>query len=125
MKKTLPLTALLLSAGLALAPLGAQRSAQDSGLDSRVAALEDALAKEQKAHAETRALLEETVTYLQEQAKSAQGMLEVLDAAEAAGFTAGINFRSREILLAGWREAYGTAQTDVPEAKKPAPAPAR
>ena len=125
MNTTLPLTALLLSAALVLAPLDAQRSAQDSGLDTRVAALEDALAREQKAHAETRALLDETVAYLQDQAHSAQSMLGVLDQAEAAGFTAGINFHSREILLAGWREAYGTAQKEVPGSKKPAAAPAR
>ncbi len=125
MKKTVPLTALLLSAGLALAPVGAQRSAQDSGLDARVAALEVALASEQKAHAETRALLDQTVAYLEEQSKSAQSMLGVLDAAEAAGFTAGINFHSRELLLAGWREAYATAQKDVPSAKKAPATPSR
>lgn len=125
MKKTIPLTALLLTAGLTLAPRGAQ-APQDGGLEARVAALEDALAKEQKAHAETSALLDQTVTYLQDVSKQAQAMLGVIDAAEAAGFTAGINFHSRELLLAGWREFYAAAKDNAPTPKKqPAPAPAR
>ena len=51
--------------------------------------------------------------------KSAQAMAQVLDEAEAQGFAAGINYQSRETLLAGWRKQLATFQDLGP--KKPAP----
>src|SRR5207237_1637432 len=64
--------------------------------------------------AETKALLAQTLKYLDEQSKSAAAMAATLDQAEAAGFTAGINFESRKILVKGWRDELAAMQTDVP-----------
>lgn len=125
MKKTFPIALLCLAAGLALPSVGAPALQEQEALDGRVAALEVALAKEQKAHAETRALLDQTIEYVRTQAQTAEKMMAVLDAAEAAGFTAGINFRSREILLGGFRDVWSTAQKDVPGGKQAPQQPAR
>ena len=63
---------------------------------------------------ETKATLAKVVRYLDAQAAGAAALHEALAASEAAGFTAGINPNSREILLAGWREQLSTMQKDVP-----------
>jgi hypothetical protein len=67
--------------------------------------------------------------YLEEQGKSAAAMESVLDQAEKAGFTYGVNPDSRHILLRGWREQLAAAQKDVPVAPvappPPAPAPTK
>lgn len=117
----------------AAAPRGARAaSAQDpvvqAPLEARVAALEGALGAEKARHDETRALLEATLAYLDRQAKGADSMLATLDASEQAGFTSGINFNSREILLRGFRDFWGGVRSDVPRSKparKPAPAPVK
>lgn len=99
---------------------GQQESAQaQPKLEARVAALEAALAQEKARHQETRRLLEETLAYLGRQAQASEAMLATLTASEEAGFTAGINFQSREILLRGWRDFHGTLQTDVPQLPAP------
>ena len=119
MKKSLPIALVSLALGFALSTVAARPTVQDDkGADARISALEVALAKEQKAHAETRALVDQTVEYLQAVSESAKQMMTALDQAEAAGFTAGINFHSREILLAGWRDVWSTAQKNVPTAKQ-------
>lgn len=59
--------------------------------------------------------------YLQDQAVAATAMANTLSASESQGFTKGINFGSRETLLAGWRSQLASAQKGVPGAK-PAPA---
>jgi hypothetical protein len=71
---------------------------------------------------ETRALLDETVHFLHENAKAAKAMAAVLDASEKEGFTFGINPRSREVLLEGWRKNLSAQQKSVPG--KPAEEPA-
>jgi hypothetical protein len=72
--------------------------------------------------AETKASVAKIVQYLEAQARSAASMSETLDTSEQAGFTAGINPNSRQILLSGWREQLTTLQTDLPTApKKPEP----
>ncbi len=63
---------------------------------------------------ETKVTLAKVVHYLDAQATSAAALQEALAASEAAGFTAGINPNSREILLAGWRATLNTQQRDVP-----------
>lgn len=121
MKKSLPIAASALALALLLSGARAQESSQGGeDLGKRVGALELALAAEQKAHAETRALLEQTVGYLHEQSAGAKKMMGVFQASEEAGFTAGINFRSREILLSGLRDYMTTLQKDVPGQKKAA-----
>jgi len=61
-----------------------------------------------------RKTLDEAQKYIEAQAKAAKALVEVLDAAEKAGFTFGINPESREILLKGWREELDTLQQGVP-----------
>ena len=46
--------------------------------------------------------------------------MSVLEQSEGLGFTAGINFRSREVLLAGMRELLRGLQKNVPGQPKPA-----
>jgi HAMP domain-containing protein len=67
-----------------------------------------------------RKTLDEAQKYIDAQAKAAKALVEVLDAAEKAGFTFGINPESRELLLKGWREELDTLQQGVPT---PLPAP--
>lgn len=114
MKKLLPIAGLLLICGFA-APQDDGRGNGD--VAKRVEALEtevQALRTELKA---TRALLDETSRYLESQARAAKDLQGTFDAAEKAGYTAGINFRSRELLLAGWRSYTGTLQKGVPGRK--------
>ena len=59
------------------------------------------------------ATLETWVTAQQTQSKLT---VAALAAAEAKGFTAGINFESREILLAAWRAEEATVQAAGPGA---------
>jgi hypothetical protein len=63
---------------------------------------------------ETQALLAQTLKYLDQQSKSASSMAATLDQAEAAGFTAGINYESRKILVKGWRDQLSALQKDLP-----------
>ncbi len=111
------------SAGVAPRTASAQDPAVQQALEARVAALETALTQEKARHQETRALLEQTVGYLERQAKGAEAVLAVLDASEEAGFTSGINFESRVILLGGLREFWTGVRTAVPQSKPPPPAP--
>ena len=113
MKKLLPIAGLLLICGFA-AP---QDDAGNDNLAKRVEALEtevQALRTELKA---TRALQDETSRYLDAQARAAKDLQGSFDAAEKAGYTAGINFRSRELLLAGWRSYTATQLKGVPGRK--------
>jgi hypothetical protein len=94
------------------------------GLEERVQALEGQLAAERKRNDETRALLDQTLTYLGSQAKASQALLTALDESEQQGFAVGENWRSRETLLRGLR-AWGTeAQSGLPAPPAPQPVPA-
>lgn len=64
----------------------------------------------------TRAALDQTLAYLGAQSKSAQAMEDVLAEAEAQGFAMGENFRSRQILLEGWRAQLDAQQQGLPKA---------
>jgi len=68
---------------------------------------------------------EKTVLYLRRQALAAKSTIATLEKVEQHGFTAGINPRSREILLSGLREAAREAQAGLPGEPDPAPAPRR
>ena len=76
------------------------------------------VAAEQKAQAQ---LIDETLGYLGRQAMQAEQMIDVLAESEERGFTAGINPKSREVLLEGFRNLYAEAQTGVPGSRSAAP----
>jgi hypothetical protein len=123
MKMLLPTgIALALLLGLGLAQTPAPAGAQDDGarieaLEAQVAALQADLAAQAK-------LVEETTRYLAGAKARSEALLQTFDAAEDAGFTAGINFHSREILLAGMRSYVRGEAQDLPGAPRP-PAPAK
>lgn len=87
-------------------------------MSSRVANLEQVLAAETKRlelvegeHKQLREQVAALLACLRGQAESIAALEGALGRAEAAGFTAGINPKSREELLAGWR-AYLSAQKE-------------
>jgi hypothetical protein len=104
-------------------PARAAQGGAAPSLEARVAALEGELAAECQRHDETRAMLEQTLGYLEKQSKAAQALLAQLDEAEAQGFAVGENWRSRQTLLAGFRAYWSGASSGLP--KLPAPAPAK
>ena len=58
--------------------------------------------------------LDATEAYLRGRSDAASALMKSFTAAEAEGFTAGINYRSREILLEGFRTYMSGAQKAVP-----------
>lgn len=116
-----------LCAGIALVALRGEASevrGQDD-LGARIEALEQKVVGLTAANAElvlalgtSRALIDETTAYLEAQAASAAAMTATLAKSEELGFTAGINFESREVLLAGWRAHLKTIEKDVPGARQ-------
>jgi hypothetical protein len=60
--------------------------------------------------------IDQIAQYLRDQAQAAKTLSEVLDEAEAKGFTAGINPDSRTLLLGGWRAQLAGAQNGLPAA---------
>jgi cell division septum initiation protein DivIVA len=114
-------SSLLLTLGLGAVVLalsaGAQSSQEEADLRQRVELLEQQLG-EARAQVDglTDALtqntqsLDQLTRWVEAQSKSAAALASTLDSAEAQGFTAGINFESRETLLAGWRKALAETQ---------------
>lgn len=130
--------AALVACGLAFSqgPAG-QTPAKQDPVERRLEVLEqDLVSTRERAEtlalevAELKTALSSTIKFVGEQAKAAQAMAETLDASEQAGFTAGINFESRHLLLRGWREQLAAAQKNLPVIAEPkkttaAPAPVR
>jgi hypothetical protein len=128
MKKIVPLAAvcLLVLGGAVVSSANRVQDPPQEDLNGRVLRLEADLAKAEAALAQQAELLAQTVEYLQGQSKAAKELLGALDEVEAAGFTAGINFRSRELLLASFRSYWGEELTGVPGVKTaPETAPTR
>ncbi len=125
MKMLLPVASVLFLSPFVAASFQDQEEAQDSrggsSLESRVAKLEEELAAEKKRHEEARALLDQTIVYLDAQAKGATALLGILDQSEQLGFTAGINPQSREVLLAGLRAYWGEKPKGLPQPPKEPP----
>ena len=115
---TTPLLSLIATGCLALAAYqngqAADAATRLATVEKEVAELKAKFAEHEKAMGDSRALAEKTAKYLNEQAKAAAQMQDVLDASEKAGFTFGINPDSRILLLAGWHEALAAAQKDLP-----------
>ena len=126
--KILSLATLLLLVPPAFAPV--QQDLEDDELEKKVATLEDELATLKESRMQDKALLEQVLLYLETQSQEGAKMLGTLDESEQLGFTAGINFRSREVLLSGMRAYWTEVQKGVPKApakkadSQPAP-PAR
>ncbi|MFT7677792.1 MAG: outer membrane murein-binding lipoprotein Lpp [Planctomycetota bacterium] len=76
------LVGLAFSTGTSQDPAGDNLAAQVQGLQDRVEQLE---------------------SYNAEQAEAAKAVALALDQAVAAGYTSGINFKAREILVAAWK----------------------
>lgn len=100
---------------------GAQQPQQD--LEPRVAALEGALQRSSERTRELEERTERLEAYVQGLARSSESLAASLQAAEEAGFTAGINPRSRELLLAGWRSHLATQRAGLPKPPEPPPPP--
>lgn len=137
MKSLLPSASFLVLLVLAVAFVRASAPAQAAqanpapvrgaeGLEARVATLESELGAERQRHDETRALLEQTITYLEQQSKAAEALLGVLDESEKQGFAVGENWQSRQTMLAGLRTYWSGQQSGVPKlpARPAAPKPA-
>jgi len=123
------LVALAIGGGLAFSQDQKDKDAPKDDSAKKIAALEsDLVSTRMRCEAlatdvsETKATLARIVRYLDAQASSAASLAGALDESEKAGFTAGINPNSREILLAGWRAQLSTAQRDVP-VMPPSPEP--
>ena len=100
---------------------GADLQVQNADLTQRVELLErqvtELTAKLQTVSedvSDQRQLVDQTVSYTGRQAAAAKKLMDSLDASEQAGFTAGINPRSREVLLEGWRAQAREAQEGLP-----------
>lgn len=94
-------------------------------LESQVSELTARLDRVAADAAEQRTTTETAVDYLRRQAAQSKKLLGVFDESEEGGFTAGINPRSREVLLEGWRAAANEAQVGLPGEEPPAPTPVR
>lgn len=115
-----------LAAGAVLLSIGghAQQAQDKSTLEQRVADLERRLSEIEStsaglesAVAENTGSLDEILAYVKQQAKGAAAMAKTLDASESQGFTSGINFDSRETLLAGWRDFLALTQKGIEKPK--------
>jgi hypothetical protein len=96
-----------------------QQGGGKDDLEARVAAQEQRIDELARELSETRALLDEAVTYQKARSKAAQAMLPVFQTAEDKGYTAGINYESREVLLAGWRKFMADAGKGLPGSPEP------
>ena len=94
-----------------------QKSRQEV-VEEDVAALRLDLEKLQASFVELQSQHDQLVSWAQEQSRAAAAMEATLAASESAGFTAGINPRSRELLLQGWRANLSSLQKGVPATKK-------
>jgi len=120
MKKTFPfvLAGCLVAAALAMPHARAAQEEDDADpqlreLEARVHQLEGQLAA-------TSDRLDEVIGYLRKQADGGRAVLGRLDESERLGFTAGINYASREVLLAAWRDYHGGQQKGLPKPARPA-----
>ncbi|QDU68030.1 hypothetical protein [Engelhardtia mirabilis] len=91
-------------------------------LESKVAELSRRMEQVAADASTSRQKTDQTVDYLRRQAKQAERLKQSLDVSEEAGFTAGINPRSREVLLEAFRGVASEAQVGLPGGNA-APAP--
>jgi hypothetical protein len=96
----------------------AQSPPQADPLEPRVQALEAEVAALKQDFAAQAARVAQTTGYLAAQKHRAAALLKTLDQSEQEGFTAGINYRSREVLLAGLRSWARGQGLDLTGAKQ-------
>ena len=99
-------------AGVTSSTFGQDEAKAD--LEAEVQALKGEVTELRAAIEDSQSRLDEMVKYLQQNQKAAQELNSALAASEAAGFTFGINPKSRELLLAGWRKQLSAVQKGVP-----------
>jgi len=87
---------------------GVQQEGQETALEAKVGALE--------------ARLTAVEGYLQAQAVGASALDASIDQAVEKGYTAGINFEARQVLVDAWKRQIQNLQQGVPGAKAAAPA---
>lgn len=110
----------LIGLGLVVALAGAATSgAQGPDLEARVAALESELNASAARTVELTERADRLESFVQEISKSSEALAATLTASEEAGFTAGINPRSRELLLEGWRAHLATLRAGLPKPPEP------
>lgn len=120
MRKTILASTLGLAAGLA-APVQ-----QDGDVTQRLDAMATELATTRSELAATQGRLDQVESYLQAQAAAATSLKAAVAASEEAGFTSGINPKSREILVEAWNAQVQAATSSVPgAAEEAAPATRR
>ncbi len=85
-----------------------------TALEERMIELEQVVAEFAARNEALNARLEQVIVYLDQRAKSGHTLLQEIGEAESLGFTAGINFNSREVLVAAWRTYYGDQQKGLP-----------
>lgn len=91
----------------AFATYGVQQEAQESALKAEIQALEARVATVE--------------SYLQARATSAQSIASAIDRAVEKGYTAGINYEARQVLVDAWKADIQSATSGVPGAPKAAP----
>ena len=91
----------------AFAIYGVQQESQEDALEAKVQALE------------TR--IQTVETYLQARAASSSSISSAIDRAVAKGYTAGINYEARQILVDAWKADIAAANDKVPGAKVSGP----
>jgi outer membrane murein-binding lipoprotein Lpp len=123
MRLTLVVLAVLVaSTVLAVTALSKDAEApQPSRLEEKVRTLEDKVLKLRTELKATRTVQAKLLRYLDGQAKAAEGLAKALDESEKAGFTYGQNFKSREILLSGFRKRIAAVRQGLPAAPKEMP----
>ena len=124
--KSSPLSALcalgLLGAGYVAAPTSqdaAELAKQLGALSAKVDAADQRVAQMSIEHQALRSDLDAVVSFLEGSSKRAEELLGALQRSEDLGFTSGINFESREELLAGFREYLNNSRTAVKTLTEP------
>jgi len=100
--------------GVSASSFGQEEAKAD--LEAQVQALASEVATLRTDLEGSAARVDELVGYLKQNQKAAEELSSALAASEAAGFTFGINPKSREILLAGWRKQLSAMQKGLPGA---------
>ncbi len=121
MKQTVPFVALglFLLTGFVFQRVDAHEQEDQSTLEKRVAALEAVVAEQKQINQDLHVRLEETIVYLDKMRASGQALLADLVQVEELGFTAGINYQSRELILAGFRGYLSAQQSGLPTVVPP------